>query len=429
MHIRDFAIRHLGSPYGLTAFSSLLFLTAYFFPPSLYAHFLAEPDYIFLDPASLLFFILCALAFIAGVVLVDRSFPTERLRTRARKTFLSPLAFLLFPLGITTAFALLSSLLLIHNNPDLILLLVAAQANELKLAGAIQVNGLTAQAAPLLMGVVWWVIWRKGELQLSRRGKRVVNLSILSACLVLVIASMLLVTRAELMIVLAGVMIVVLLVRLREGTLTSSFAIKAICISSGFVPLIFIVFSILRGVTNAEFLIGSFMGYTVSPYNRLAAMLGGILHYPFSGKGIYFSAFASFNNSFNAVFRLNRFLQWPDFDTVWRSEFDAVSAAGLDGRLIWSGTFGYIFADLGWFSPLLLFLYGLGTGWTWHSLQFGRVVGVVLYPWCAYCNLFWSGTNYLLDSKLADLLLVTIALYVYEGAFSRMELQLSPQFG
>lgn len=216
------------------------------------------------------------------------------------------------------------------------------------------------------------------------------------------------------MIVLVGIMIVVLLVRQRDNRLSRAFIIKTFTICCIAVLALFVAFGVLRGATGADFLVSSFLGYTVSSYNRLAAMLAGVLHYPYSGHGLYISAFASFNNSFNTLTGLRYFLDWPTFDTVWRSEFDAVSAAGLDGELIWSGAPGYAFADLGWFSPFLFFIYGAITAWAWRSLHRGNIAGIIIYPWCAFCTLFWFGTNYYLDSKFADLVLVMICLYVYE---------------
>ena len=37
-----------------------------------------------------------------------------------------------------------------------------------------------------------------------------------------------------------------------------------------------------------------------------------------------------------------------------------------------------------------------------------------MYPWCAFCILFWHGTNLLLDVKFVVLLLVCGGLAVYE---------------
>ena len=114
---------------------------------------------------------------------------------------------------------------------------------------------------------------------------------------------------------------------------------------------------------------------------------------------------------------------WPDKDADWRSQFNAVAAAGLNGDLIWSGAFGYIFSELKWLSPLLLIIYGLLTGWAWRALKLGRTVGILLYPWCAFCVLFWFGVNYLLDTQPVILLIDAIFLSFYELLFVRAPLE------
>lgn len=94
MRFRDLVIRNIVSPYGLTAASVLLFLVAWTFPPSLYSHYVREPDIMFLDPASLLFFLLCVLGFLSGLMLIDYLYPVcgfshEKLMTRVSPMWFS----------------------------------------------------------------------------------------------------------------------------------------------------------------------------------------------------------------------------------------------------------------------------------------------------------------------------------------------------
>jgi hypothetical protein len=86
----------------------------------------------------------------------------------------------------------------------------------------------------------------------------------------------------------------------------------------------------------------------------------------------------------------------------------------LDGRLIWSGAFGYIFSDLGWFSLPFVFGYGMLYGVVWNWINRGKVLGIVLYPCFGFCALFWIGSNYLLDQPSEILSIVAIILIVYE---------------
>jgi hypothetical protein len=176
---------------------------------------------------------------------------------------------------------------------------------------------------------------------------------------------------------------------------------------------LFTMFSFLRGTSNWDDQINSFLGYTIASYNRLAALVNGQLRYPYGGHGVYLSNVATHSRllPFNAI------LMPPEYLEVWASEFGAVSGAGLDGNLIWSGAFGYIFSDLGWFAIPFLLLYGLLYGAVWTWMKRGAVAGIVLYPCFGFCILFWIGSNYLLDAPLEVLIVVTGFFVVYESVF------------
>jgi hypothetical protein len=246
---------------------------------------------------------------------------------------------------------------------------------------------------------------------------------VILACIVLLASSTLSLSRGDVMPMFAGTVILFLLRKHIDGKLKLLSVLKFAAIFAASTAALFVSFSLLRGSAGPDTLIADTLGYTIAAYNRLAAVLDGRLRYPYSGRGLYISGFVAFNKTFNTIFHVNQLFAWPDFDTAWRSEFSAVSSAGLDGRMIWSGAFGYVFSDLKWASPLLLFIYGLVTGWAWRLLKLGKTAGVVLYPWCAFCVLFWFGTNYLLDPRAVVLLLVAIALGLYELLFIRASLE------
>jgi len=416
MRFRDLVIRNNASPYGMTAAALLLFLVAFVFPPALYSSYIQEPDLVFLDPASLVFFLVCTLGFLLGLMLVDFISPVRGFRYESRKTRVSPVWFVLLPLIAGTTLAVLSTVLLLRNNDYLLQLILAAEGEQLKSVGGIEQQGTIVQATPALMGVVWWAMWRKDQLHIRGWRRFAVHSSIILATLAMLASSTLSLSRGDVMPMFAGIVILLLLRRLIDGKLRPLSALKFAAFFAGSIAALFVSFSILRGSAGPA-LIGDILGYTIAAYNRLAAVLDGRLRYPFSGRGLYISGFVAFNNTFNRIFHVNQLFSWPDFDTVWRSEFGAVSSAGLNGRLIWSGAFGYAFSDLKWASPLLLFVYGLVTGWAWRSLKLGKTAGIVLYPWCAFCVLFWFGTNYLLDPRAIVLLLVAIALSLYELLF------------
>jgi hypothetical protein len=417
MRVRDWVISHNASPYGMTVAALLLFVVAWIFPPALYSSYVQEPDFMFLDPASVVFFLMCTLGFLLGLILVDFIFPVHGFRYEKRDTRISPMWFILLPLIAGTTLAVLSTILLLRKNDYLLQVLLAAHGEQIKSDGGIELQGTIVQATPALMGIVWWAIWRKDQLHMRGWRRFAVHSSIILATFALLVSSTLSLSRGDVMPMFAGIVILFLLRKLIDGKLKPLSAVKFAAVFAGSIGALFVSFSMLRGSAGPDALIADILGYTIAAYNRLAAVLDGRLRYPFSGRGLYISGFVAFNNTFNKIFHLNQLFSWPDFDTAWRSEFGAVSSAGLDGRMIWSGAFGYAFSDLKWASPLLLFIYGLVTGWAWRLLKLGKTAGVVLYPWCAFCVLFWSGTNYLLDPRAVVLLLVAIALGLYEFLF------------
>jgi len=381
----------------------------------------------FLDPASLVFFLMCTLGFLLGLILVDFIFPVHGFRYERWKTRVSPVWFILLPLIAGTTLAVVSTVILLCNNDYLLQLVLAAEGEQIKSVGGIDLEGTIVQSTPALMGIVWWAIWRKDQLHMRGWPRFAVQSSIILATLAMLASSTLSLSRGDVMPMFAGIVILLLLRRLIDGTLRPLSILKFAAFFAGAIGALFVSFSMLRGSAGPDALIGDILGYTIAAYNRLAAVLDGRLRYPFSGKGLYLSGFVAFNNTFNKIFHVNQLFSWPDFDTVWRSEFSAVSSAGLNARLIWSGTFGYAFSDLKWASPLLLVIYGLITGWAWRLLKLGKTAGIVLYPWCAFCVLFWFGTNYLLDPRAIVLLLVATALSLYELLFVSASVEIVKQ--
>jgi hypothetical protein len=419
MRFRDLLLRHIASPYGLTAASLLLFLFAWVFPPGTYSSYLREPDLMFLDPASLLYFLLCASGFLVGLMIVDFCFPVTGFARGRMELRVSPMWFLLLPLIAGTVLTIISIVLLLRSNANLLELLLTAQGGQLKAVGGFETSGTLGLASVALMGIVWWASWRKHQLNLSGWRRFAVQIVTLLATGSMLAAATLKLARGDLMPILAGAGILFVLSEIVEGRLTAASVLRY---SAAFVALIVALFvgvSLLRGNVDADSVIGDLFGYTIASYNRMAAILDGRMHYPFAGQGMYISSFAAFNDTFNTLLPLNKLLAWPDFTTAWQSEFASVSTAGLNAGFIWSGTFGYVFSDMGWMSPFLLFAYGLMTGWVWRSLKLGRTAGIVLYPWFAFCILFWFGTNYLLDTKVVVLLVDAVILGLYELLFVR----------
>lgn len=59
-------LNNIVSPYGLALFSYAVFLFACLIPPAIYTYYMREPDLMFIDPATILFYTLCVAAFLGG---------------------------------------------------------------------------------------------------------------------------------------------------------------------------------------------------------------------------------------------------------------------------------------------------------------------------------------------------------------------------
>ena len=401
------------SPYGLALLSFMFFALVWLIPPSVYTKYLDERDLLFLDPASMLLYAACAGSFMIGVGIVDIFLPSSFAPVSRINTRISGAAFLLVPIIVGAVFTLMSIRLLLQGNPALVALIMLQQGAQIK--DTLDVRQPLGLSSIWLLGICWWAMWRYHQIEFQRRWLRwTVILSIALAILLVIVSASLKLARGELIPVVAGCALLYLIQRVAARQLTArNLGSVAVGIGVGIVTLFYLV-SLARGSDDAGAFLRALLGYTASSYNRLAAIVNGRLHYPYTGTGLYVSPFVSFNTSFNNLLPISELMHWPSYLDMWDSQFAATCQAGLDGSRIWSGAFGYIFADLGWFAPVLVFAYGLIYGWVWRSLKLGRISGIILYPWCGFCVLFWFGANSLLATELVVFLLLALVLSGYE---------------
>jgi hypothetical protein len=405
-------VNRLADPRALAIFSFIFFIACWCIPPSIYTYYTREPNLLFLDGATLLLFSACTFFFVLGDKLASGP---NQMAPRMSPQFggrLPSAMFLALPLVAGIAATCLSSFIIVANNPEVLILMFAGELgqekNNLELAGSFSLS------ASALTGILWWASYRFGQVELTGLGRRTIRILLVASLITVLVSSSLKLARGELMPVVAGLAIIHLDRRTRCGHVDVLRLLRGVVLAAIGISGLFLLFSFLRGITDSERLLRDMLGYTVTSYNRLAAIVSGNLRYPFAGKGLYLSSFLSFNATLNDVVPLARIFDWPSFIEVWGSEFAATWKAGLNGFLIWSGAFGYIFADLGWYAPSLLFLYGFVYRMVWTAYCRGATWAVVLYPWFAFCVLFWFGTNFLLDTKAVVLLLTGFGLTCYE---------------
>lgn len=397
------------SPYGLAIFSYAVFLFSCLIPPSIYSSYMNEPDLMFLDARTVLVYTLGVLSFILGVWLVSWLFPSTFTNTKLR-TRVSPFLFLLVPLISATGVLIFATAYLIKQYPAMVLYLLTQQGGAVKDAMIYDSTGHYGLAPHALTAITWWSFWRYPQIGVRGWRKRLLVFFIVLASLVIIFSSVLTVNRSVAMIFICGLTILFFARRLGNKEVSGAFLLRsALTIAIGF-PALFMGFTFLRGTSNLDSLVNSFIGYTIASYNRMAAMLNGNLHFPFAGHGLGLGGAIVTSR----VLPFGRYLDMPDPGNLFASSFDAVTQAGLEGRLVWEGAFADIFGDIGWFYLPFVFGYGALYGLVWSWFKRGKLVGVVLYPWLGFCILFWIGGNYLFGGPIEALIPLTIMLVCYE---------------
>ena len=421
---RPLLLNHIVSPYGIAIISTFGFLIAWTFPPGLYSEAIGEPDLIFFDAETLLYFLLCVAGFWGGLLLIEFVLPSAPLlETSPRYSKMKGLP-LMLPLMLMTAMTGILVVQIYKSSPDLLVMLLSQQGNAVKLEqNQESTYGPLGWASVMLTSVLWWTYWMlinsRPDLPRRLRDRRFFSwLIFATGFLVQIALCVVKVSRSELMPVFGGLAILYLLDKIRRKKLTSAGLLRYSVVFSVVVVSLFSLFSLVRGAKDVDSNLSGFVGYTVASYNRMTAVLRGSMHYPYGGSGIYLSNFLAYNRSFNAIIPLKNTMGWPEYLDLWSADFQAPQLAGLNPFLIWSGAFGSLFADFGWATPLILTFYGVIYGGLWRSIKMGTTIGLTLYPWLAFSSLFWFGSNSVFDHRFVFFFATGLLLMAYEKLLS-----------
>jgi hypothetical protein len=403
--LRRTTITNLTSPYTLVLVSSSLFLLAWLFPPSVYSAYIFEPDLLFLDPISLCFFGLC----MAGLLFGIRTFISFRRISYSAPlqiTASSPFLAVSFPLIITSIGCTAYMITIATRMKGLLGLLLSGDGN----ASRGTFYDLSWQAVLLVhTTVLWWSQRRAQQLGVRALSYRVILYYGFFGGAVICIARL---DRTSLMPIVCGAALIWIDGRISKHRSLLR-VLRQIFLALASLIGLFSIISFFRGASRSSLLITSLLGYSVVSYKRMAAELHGLLHYTFAGSGVYLSYFLSFASSLP----FHNLLGGVPSDIMFQMEFQDVGAAGLMGAFNWASVPGYIYGDLGWFTPLWFFGIGLICGWAWLGFKQGRAMGTSLYPWFAFCLLFMFGWNVMFELRFVEILLTAIALAAYEKLF------------
>jgi hypothetical protein len=419
-YIKRLTIRNIVSPYGLAIVSYLVFLFAWVFPPTFYTEYVHEPDLMFLDPVTFVFFTLCLVAFLLGArasrfFVLSRSHATEYLVSAS-----SPLSYLLPPLVAAASFAAVY-LVKMGGKINFVSLLASQQGNTIKAAsGAGQMSeGRWDECVPFLTVILWWSLFRAGQLKLRGVGKTLFYAVFLLSTALGIAVGIATVNRANLMPILLGSLVVFIFPRTRGiDTKVVKLALTG-AIGSLAAVVAFLFLSFLRGALALNLLVTALLGYTIVSYNRMAALLTGVMNYAYQGRGVYLVPFLLGDEKFNALFHFGDRFGWPTSLALWQTEFSSTSMAGLNPAFIWAGAFGYVYSDLAWATPLYWCVLGVIAGCLWAKFNAGRSVGLVLYPWVAFSILMWCGPNFIFRTNFIQYCEFAVVLTLYDRTFLR----------
>ena len=416
--VKRYVTLNLVSPIGLVALSYCFFLVAWIFPPGVYSEHIGEPDYMFFQPTTMFFVTLCTASFVVGAFLTGRKANREGAVEAKPLSASAPTRLLCVPIVVFTVYCLLY-LRVLNGSLNVFGLLASSQGQALK--DVVQVGGLSQgiwdYGINLLIATLWWASIRVTQFEITGTRKTIFNVVFWLGVAVGMLTCLARADRTILTAFIAGLGICLIYrkVRIQGSSLWQVFLIAASIV--GVILGFFVLLSFLRGFGSGQLLIFVLLGYSIVSYNRLSALLLGVMHYTYQGSGVYLVRYISamYYNSFFSF--IPQALGFPDATSVWRSEFLSVGAAGLFLGFNWSTTFGYVFSDIGWFSPIFFFLTGLlcGRAWTWFVGK--RLLGLIVYPWFGFWIVFWIGWNCIFDYELVGLLEGCVLLAVYERFF------------
>lgn len=411
--LRRSVFRNLVSPYGIALIPCFLFLFAWLFPPSAYTRLMLEPDLMYHNFMVLGFFAACVGAFLLGVRFRGHfqrassalELPRIHLRSGTR------LVYLLVPL-LLAGVPCLTYMLLIARSINFVALILSKQGNVMKeaITGG-EASGYWGSTLFLLTSVLWWAAFRAGQIDLKGTSKRIFRVVFLICFAIDFMTCLATFDRTNLMPLLAGLTVIYVFIhtrgaRVRPGKLALTSFLSVFAIVGAFVALQF-----ARGASRLDGVIANMLGYTIASYNRLAALLLGVMHYVYQGKGGYLAAFLTENDRFHGV---REQMGLPTSYGLWLSEFPALQASGLSPSYNWASVFGYLFSDLGWWTPLYMFAAGILARFLWSRFRAGTTIGIVLYPWMAFWILFWFGWNLLFDARGVVLIEASVLLLFYD---------------
>jgi hypothetical protein len=372
------------TPYGATLFPVLLLFISFIFPPSLYEHYVNEPDYMFLNFKMLAFGLLCVFFYYIGFF-VSKYKPLFNFRLIKKKIKLSIFTYLGIILALVIFLQLFSIFLffvyfnkMVHLNMLEIVIFGNGQLIKNYLGTEIKIPFGLGALPTFIIGIEFWLLykWYAFQTKLSdiRKNKpyKIFKIFILFSIILFIVSTIILMSRPLLMIFLLGWFLIYSY--FKKGPIFSRIVKFSIII-----VLIFIIVQILRstGVNGDENLnnlvLGKLLGYTVADFNRFALIIEGKLSYVDAGISRIFFILPDTKIPLTNI----DFFDLREYSIL---SLSAVGDAGLNSSYNMATLFGGIYQSIGIVTPIYFTILGFIGNRLYISFKNGKTFGIILYP-------------------------------------------------
>lgn len=424
------------SPISLSIINVSMALVSTFIPPHFYEQVVGEPSYMFLNISLYLFILMMWLSFIVGCVLsrtvtsfcVSSSshisfaeFPNKTSQLITARVFLIAALFL----SIVRALTLITGLSL-----DVVLRSIQGNfsSTQLRLMAPEVFEGTSLGfVSPFTVAVLVWSFWiglRARDDSMPVKSNQFAHwVLFVAVTIVHLFEPLVLQTRGSILVLLLMLALLWFLHLWRLGRLTQGIYLRGGFFLLLFNLLVFIGIALQRGhlVYGNNFFestYGLLIGYFPAAYNRLAAIIDGILILPSSGSGFYTMQFVWHFPLLARIFGFSEIWRGFGFNLLdsttenWLVSFAAVWQAGLNGSFNWFTVFGCAYADYGWMAWVWFLLYGFISQVAWNRFLRGTPWGVVFYPWVAVSILAWWGAYNVFIARTDTIFMVLVPLLI-----------------
>ena len=368
------------SPYGATLFPVLLLFISFIFPPSLYEHYVNEPNYTFLNFKMLAFGLLCVFFYYIGIYISKYKYsPLFNFRLIKKNIKLPIFKYLGIILAIAIFLKLFFIFLLFVYIDNLLEIIISGKGQLIKdyLGKKIKIPFGLGALPSFIIGIEFWLLYKWYAFQtelihLSKSKYFKFKMLILFSMVLFIVSNIIHVTRPLLVIFLLGWFLIYS--HFNKGSI-----FRRIVKLSIIIVLIFIIVQILRsaGIDSYEsfdkLVLGKLLGYTIADFNRFALIIEGKLNYVEAGISRIFYILPIYKIPLTNIV----FFDFVEYSSL---SLSAAGNAGLNSSYNMATLFGGIYQSIGIATPLYFTVLGFIGNRLYISFKNGKTFGIIFYP-------------------------------------------------